>query len=54
MASAIQELISKKPYEPPVLTVYGPVQKLTQASFPKRGLDGGGGGSMIYTGVAPG
>lgn len=50
MASATQELVSKKSYEPPVLTVYGSVQKLTQSAIPKRGSDNGA-SPNIYTGA---
>lgn len=41
MASVDQKHLSKKPYEPPLLTVYGSVERLTQTVHIKRGIDGG-------------
>lgn len=41
MASAAEKGLPKKHYEPPVLTIYGSVQRLTQATLAKRGMDSG-------------
>lgn len=51
MASAVEKELSKKHYEPPVLTIYGSVQDLTRTMLLKRGGDGGAGGTFVYTGT---
>ncbi|HKQ87797.1 MAG TPA: hypothetical protein VJS43_13620 [Candidatus Acidoferrales bacterium] len=52
MARVVEPESAKKPYEPPILTVYGAVHHITKHNRQGHALDNGGSGSSIFTGLA--